>query len=174
MQPSSSSSGAGEWRSLAPIAVPRTYHSFALLLPDATVLAGGGGLCGTGCPQNHLDAQLFAPPYLFDGAGSRAARPKIASMSATSAKPGAALEATTAGPVDAFALVRYGSVTHTVNTDQRRVPLEATPVGGSDARRYKLTLPDDPGVLLPGYWMLFAIDKAGVPSIATTIRILLP
>lgn len=36
------------WRTLAPIAVPRTYHSIALLLPDATVLAGGGGLCGKG------------------------------------------------------------------------------------------------------------------------------
>lgn len=165
---------SGTWKALAPIAVPRNYHSFALLLPDATVLAGGGGLCGTGCPQNHLDAQVFVPPYLFDGAGSRAARPKIASVSTTAVKPGAALEVTTADRVDAFALVRYGSVTHTVNTDQRRVPLDATPVGGSDARRYKLTLPGDPGVLLPGYWMLFAIDGAGVPSVATTIRILLP
>ena len=181
-EPSSSSSGAGEWRSLAPIAVPRTYHSFALLLPDATVLAGGGGLCGTGCPQNHLDAQIFEPPYLFEkgngwggGSGTRAARPAITSVSPTAgARPGASLEVVTDGPVRAFALVRHGSVTHTVNTDQRRVPLAATPALGLRPNTYRLALPGDPGVLLPGYWMLFAIDAAGVPSVAATVHVLLP
>src|SRR5260221_13073780 len=37
---------------LARQAVPRTYHSIALLLPDGRVLSGGGGLCGT-CSTNH-------------------------------------------------------------------------------------------------------------------------
>ena len=173
------SSGTGAWKSLAPIAVPRTYHSFALLLPDATVLAGGGGLCGTGCPQNHLDAQIFEPPYLFEKGligggrpGTKAARPVINSVSlAAGAKPGASLEVATDGPVDSFSLVRHGSVTHTVNTDQRRVPVASTVVRRNT---YRLTLPNDPGVLLPGYWMLFAIDAAGVPSVAATVQILLP
>jgi galactose oxidase len=35
---------------LAPAAVPRNYHSIGLLLPDARMLNGGGGLCGVGCP----------------------------------------------------------------------------------------------------------------------------
>lgn len=34
------------WSTMAPIAVPRTYHSVAILLPDATVLSAGGGICG--------------------------------------------------------------------------------------------------------------------------------
>lgn len=34
------------WSTMASIAVPRTYHSVALLLPDATVLSAGGGICG--------------------------------------------------------------------------------------------------------------------------------
>ena len=34
---------------MAPIAVPRNYHSVAVLLPDGTVFSGGGGLCGNGC-----------------------------------------------------------------------------------------------------------------------------
>lgn len=32
------------WRTLAPEDVPRNYHSVSLLLPDATVFSGGGGL----------------------------------------------------------------------------------------------------------------------------------
>ncbi|KAI0404208.1 hypothetical protein F4802DRAFT_259390 [Xylaria palmicola] len=158
----------GAWRALAPVAVPRTYHSVALLLPDATVVAGGGGLCGTGCAQNHFDLQVFAPPYLFAADGSRAARPAITTVSATQVQPGAVLTVTTAQVVTAFSLVRYGSTTHTVNTDQRRVPLTAVSAG----LVHVITLPSDPGVLVPGYWMLFALNSAGVPSVATTIKVL--
>ncbi|KAI0447706.1 hypothetical protein F4803DRAFT_571422 [Xylaria telfairii] len=157
------------WRTMASIAVPRTYHSIALLLPDATVIAGGGGLCGTGCLQNHFDLQVFSPPYLFNSDGTRAARPAIALVSATQARPGASLTITTSQTVASFSLVRYGSTTHTVNTDQRRVPLSAVSVVGL---AHVVSLPTDPGVLVPGYWMLFAINSAGVPSVATTIKIL--
>lgn len=159
----------GAWRTMAPIAVPRTYHSVALLLPDATVVAGGGGLCGTGCAQNHFDLQVFSPPYLFNADGSRAARPAISAVSATQVRPGASLTVTTAQAVASFSLVRYGSSTHTVNTDQRRVPLVPLSVVGLV---HVVTLPADPGILVPGYWMLFAINSAGVPSVATTIKIL--
>lgn len=34
-----------KWTTLAQEAVPRNYHSVSLLLPDATVWSGGGGLC---------------------------------------------------------------------------------------------------------------------------------
>ncbi|KAI0396749.1 copper radical oxidase [Xylariaceae sp. FL0594] len=162
------------WRIMAPIAVPRTYHSIALLMPDATVLAGGGGLCGTGCAGNHFDLQVFSPPYLFHADGTRVgARPAIATVSATQVKPGATITVTlltTAGQGVTFSLVRFGAATHTVNTDQRRVPLPPTTASGLI---YTLALPADPGVLVPGYWMLFAINSAGVPSVATTIKVLL-
>ncbi|CAJ2500001.1 Uu.00g028540.m01.CDS01 [Anthostomella pinea] len=161
----------GTWAVMASIAVPRTYHSIALLLPDATVLNGGGGLCGTGCVQNHFDVQIFSPPYLFNGDGTRAARPAIEAVSAAQMAPGAAFTVTTDSLVDGFALVRYGSATHTVNTDQRRVPLSATGVSGLT---YTLQLPADPGVLVPGYWMLFALNAGGVPSVAATVKILVP
>jgi len=36
---------------------------------------------------------------------------------------------------------------------------------------YKLTIPSDPGVAVPGYWMLFALDSKGVPSVARIIHI---
>ncbi|KAK1829689.1 hypothetical protein QBC39DRAFT_384012 [Podospora conica] len=155
------------WTTVAPIAVPRNYHSISILLPDATVATGGSGLCGFNCKENHFDFQIYHPPYLFDSNGELATRPAIVSVSATSRAPGQSLLVDTNGPVT-FALVRHGSSTHTVNTDQRRIPLTG-PRGGST---YTLTLPSDPGVLLKGYWMLFAINGAGVPSMATTIQIL--
>ena len=65
------------WTTLADMAVPRNYHSVALLMTDGRVWSGGGGLCGSGCAANHQDAQVFSPPYLFNADGSLAARPSI-------------------------------------------------------------------------------------------------
>lgn len=158
------------WTVVAPIAEPRNYHSIGLLLPDATVLSGGGGLCGTGCKQNHFTAQVYSPPYLFNADGSRATRPTIKTVSATTLKPGATFTVST-DVAATFSLIRHGSSTHTVNTDQRRVPLTTTNAG---TLTYSITLPSDPGVLLPGYWMLFALNGAGVPSVATQFLISLP
>ena len=66
----------GKWTTLAPMAIPRTYHSVALLLPDGRVFVGGGGLCGN-CTTNHLDGEIFTPPYLLNPDGSARTRPTI-------------------------------------------------------------------------------------------------
>jgi galactose oxidase len=152
---------------LAPMVVPRTYHSVALLLPDATVFSGGGGLCD-GCSQNHFDGQIFSPPYLFASGGGPAARPAISSVSPAAVLVGGTLTVKTTGAVASFAMIRMGSATHSVDTDQRRVPLTATSAG---TNTYTMQVPADPGKALPGYWMLFAINSAGVPSVATTVQV---
>jgi galactose oxidase len=153
---------------MAASTIPRTYHSVALLLPDARVLTAGGGLCvGPGpCPNNHRDGQIFTPPYLLNPDGSTAARPGITTAPATAA-PGATITVATDRPVAKFSLVRASTVTHAVNTDQRRIPLVPTAVPGG----YQLTIPADPGIAVPGRWLLFALDAAGVPSIARTVRV---
>lgn len=155
---------------LAPAAIPRNYHSTALLLPDGTVINGGGGLCGT-CATNHYDAQVFRPPYLFTSTGALATRPVISSVSVASIKVGGTFTATTNSAVSkGFALLRMGSTTHTVNTDQRRIALTPTSTSGTT---YTLVVPSDPGVAMPGYWFLFAINSAGVPSVSQKIQITL-
>ncbi|MGX6602566.1 discoidin domain-containing protein [Micromonosporaceae bacterium Da 78-11] len=146
---------------------PRTYHSVALLMPDGRVFTGGGGLCGTGCAANHFDGQIFTPPNLLSPDGSPAPRPSLTGAPATAGN-GSTINVTTDRPVTAFAIIRMGTATHSVNTDQRRLSLVPTP--GADGG-YDLTIPADPGIALPGYWMLFAMDAKGVPSIARTIRI---
>ncbi|QZO01346.1 RICIN domain-containing protein [Chenggangzhangella methanolivorans] len=63
----------GEFRRLAPMSVPRNYHSVATLMRDGRVWVGGGGLCGEGCWANHADAEILTPPYLLDADGREAA-----------------------------------------------------------------------------------------------------
>ncbi|HWM07614.1 MAG TPA: discoidin domain-containing protein [Actinophytocola sp.] len=151
---------------LAPMAVPRTYHSVANLLPDGTVFTGGGGLCGS-CATNHADGQILVPPYLLNPDGTPKPRPSITSAPTTAAN-GATVAVTTGGEVTSFALVRLGVATHSVDNDQRRVPLTPTRVS---ATSYRVTVPADPGVALPGSYLLFAMNAQGVPSVAKNIRI---
>jgi len=154
-----------EWRDVDAMQVSRTYHSTAILLADGRVFAGGGGLCGN-CGVNHPDAEIYSPPYLFDG-NSSATRPIITS-SPNSAEHGETIRVQTNSGVDAFSLIRLSSVTHSTNNDQRRIPLTPTGAGNN---RYDLTIPSNAGVLPPGYYMLFAMNGDGTPSVSKSIQI---
>ena len=156
----------GNFTVMAPEAEPRNYHSVGLLLPDGTVFSGGGGLCGT-CSTNHTDGQIWSPPYLFNADGTPATRPTITSAP-TSAATGQTISVTTGGPVSQFSMVRYGVVTHTMDNDQRRIPLS---IVSSSGDTYQLAIPSDPGIALPGPYMLFALNATGTPSVSTTISI---
>jgi galactose oxidase len=155
-----------QFSQMAPMQTPRTYHSTALLLPDGRVFVGGGGLCGT-CTTNHMNAEISSPPYLFNSSGVLATRPKISSAP-TSANRGTTISVSTNATNLIFALVRMGATTHTVNNDQRRVPLT---INSSSSSSYQLSIPSDAGIVVPGYYMLFAINPAGTPSVANTIKI---
>ena len=134
----------GKFSVLAPETVPRTYHSLAVLLPDGRVFSGGGGLCGN-CTTNHPDGQILTPPYLLNSDGSAKARPGIASAPATAGQ-GSAITVRTSGSTPRFSLVRTSAVTHSVNNDQRRIPLAAATADGVN---YTMTIPGDRGVVLP-------------------------
>jgi YVTN family beta-propeller protein len=150
---------------LPAMAVPRTYHSIALLLPDARIVSAGGGLCA--CAADHPNLQILSPPYLFNADGSAATRPVITTAPATLGY-GTSAEVQMDTAVASFALVRLGAVTHTVNNDQRRVALASEALGGN---RYRLAIPDNTGILLPGQWMLFALNAQGTPSIAHMVTV---
>jgi galactose oxidase len=156
----------GDFTIMAPEVVPRTYHSVAVLLPDGRVFSGGGGLCGT-CATNHPSGQIFTPPYLLNLDGTAKARPNIVSAPATAAL-GSAITVTTNATTPIFALVRTTAVTHTVNNDQRRIPLTPATTNGTS---YTLNIPADAGAALPGYYLLYALDAQGTPSAAKIIKI---
>jgi Domain of unknown function (DUF1929) len=162
----------GNWKTLASMAVTRQYHSTALLLPDGRVLSAGGGVCGTCDQVGYLakNAEIFTPPYLFkkDGSGQLAARPTISSAP-SAAGYGSQIQIATpnASSIQKVALVRLGSVTHDDNMEQRYVPLKFTPGTGM----VRASIPASADVAPPGYYMLFIINSAGVPSVAKMVQL---
>jgi NPCBM/NEW2 domain/Domain of unknown function (DUF1929) len=155
----------------ATMQTPRNYHSTALLLPDGRVLSGGGGGCGSGCLQNHANAEIYYPPYLFkkDGSGQLAERPVITQAPA-SASYGASFEISSpdATITSSAVLMHLGSATHAFDQGQARVPIsiERRSVGV-----LRLTAPANANIAPPGVYMLFIIDAAGVPSKAQMIKL---
>lgn len=163
-----------EWSVLAatPSRIARNSHSVSLLLSDGTVFVGGGGMCyGGPCDlsKDHLNGEVFSPPYLFARDGTPAQRPEIKSMDKQKVKVGETITVAVDGEAAAaFVMCRMGSATHSINTDQRRVPLaDVVKTDGG----YSVTLPNDSGVVIPGAWYLFAMSKDGVPSIAWTVMV---
>ncbi|CAI7602584.1 unnamed protein product [Penicillium bialowiezense] len=147
--------------------IARVYHSISLLLTDGRVFNGGSGL-GVSAPSNHFDAQIYTPEYLLNDDGTLAIQPTIDSVAKSTLHPGDKLSIKASIKVTKASLIRYGSTTHTMNTDQRRIILDSWTVEGDS---YETTLPIETGALLPGPWMLFILNDDGVPSVAKTIYI---
>jgi galactose oxidase len=145
---------------------PRNYHSVAVLLQDGRVLSGGGGLCGN-CDTNHPDFEYYSPGYLFQPSGLPAVRPVIHNAPSKAGYNQPITVRTDVG-VTSFVLIRMSAATHSVNNDQRRIPLPLTAQAGTT---YTVTTPADSGIGVPGYYMLFALKANGVPSIAAIILI---
>ena len=159
----------GKFTELAAMKTPRNYHSIALLMNDGRIFVAGGGLCGT-CTTNHLDAEIFTPPYLLTVDGKPAARPVIKEAPSL-ARPGDTIKVSvdTSG-IHSFTLTRMAAATHAVNNDERRIPLTIDN-SDQDNGHYNLKIPKNTAVVIPGNYFLFALNKNGVPSIAKVINI---
>jgi Domain of unknown function (DUF1929)/Concanavalin A-like lectin/glucanases superfamily/Galactose oxidase, central domain len=162
--------GTDTWQTLAAASVTRMYHSVALLLPDGRVVtAGGNPKQGTHVewdndPNEEMRLEIYSPPYLFRGA-----RPVI---DAVSAEWRYGQTVNIASP-DAehlrwASLIRPGSTTHSFNTSQRLVDL---PITAQAAGSVQVTVPAEPNLAPPGWYMLFLTDNNRVPSAARWIHL---
>jgi hypothetical protein len=174
---------------LASAAVAREYHSTAMLLPDATVLTGGGGVCGPCTTQgNHYynpNFEIFKPPYLFNTNGSLATQPAITSSTQNDAGTQVLPPADYAQPFDinyapgfkngqsknisTAALLKLGTPTHSTDTGQRFIPLDF--VEDADNQVLHMKAPNNSYIAPPGFYMLFLVDDGGTPSISKMIQI---
>ena len=145
---------------------PRVYHSGSLLLPDATVLLIGGNP-SRGSYEQHTE--IYSPAYLFNANGTPAARPTIASVTPSAFTYGGTfqVQTTDAANITSLVLVRPGAATHAFDMDQRLVGLSYTVGTGV----LNVTAPPNGNIAPPGYYMLFALNAAGVPSLASFVLV---
>ncbi|MER7008484.1 galactose oxidase early set domain-containing protein [Dactylosporangium sp. NPDC000555] len=148
--------------------VGRNYHSAAVLLPDGRVLTVGSDPLFrdekntiSGTFEQRLE--IYTPPYLFRGP-----RPTIGGGPATLAA-GRQATYTTAAPreIAAVRLIRPSAATHMLNTEQRSLILDFK----TSSNAVTVTLPSSPALMPPGPYMLFVINKDGVPSEAKWVTV---
>jgi hypothetical protein len=154
------------YTSLSAGSVPRLYHSWAMLLPDARVLVGAGGRFNgypSNDPSDMLNAEIYSPPYLFKGA-----RPVISSApQSANVNTSITVQTPQAASIASVSLIRLASVTHAFNADGRFVPLSFT----AGAGQLSVQMPANSNLAPPGYYMLFIVDGNGVPSTAAIMRV---
>jgi len=143
----------------------RLYHSTALLLPDATVwLAGGNPQRGT----YNKTLEIYQPAYLFNSSGGLATRPAITSApSFVGYGKQFTVQTPDAADITSAVFMRGGSVTHAFDMDQRMVSLSFTTGSGT----LTVNAPPNGNIAPPGYYMLFLLNSAGVPSVAKFVQI---
>ncbi len=151
-------------------AFARLYHNTQLLLPDGTVALFGGNPA-QGVYENHIE--IYQPSYLFNSDGSPATRPTIASGVPASLSYGQSFTVPTpdASSIASVVLMKAGAVTHSFDMDQRYVGLAFSVATGTSSAGLKVSGPPNSNIAPPGYYMLFLVNKAGTPSLATWVQV---
>jgi hypothetical protein len=154
------------WSSASSAKFARLYHSVALLLPDATVATAGSNP-QRGTWDNHIE--IYSPAYLFSADGSLATRPVIADAPLSIGYNSAPFTVQTpdALNIGSVVLVKPGSDTHAYDMEQRLVGLTFTASSGA----LTVNAPPNSNLAPPGYYMLFVLNQAGVPSVARFVQV---
>jgi hypothetical protein len=144
---------------LASNAINRVYHSSSILLPDGRILHAGSGDAG----PDQRNAELFSPPYLFNGA-----RPVI-TESPQAVRYGTTFTISTpqGSGITKVSLIGLGSTTHAFDMNQRFQRLSFTPQAGS----LTISAPTNPNRAPPGPYLLFILNGSGVPSVGKIVKL---
>lgn len=147
----------------------RDYHSGGILLPDGSILTlGGNSLFGNTqdtTPQTfNQEIDVYYPPYFFQGT-----RPKVVSAPKVM-KLGHHynIKVTSPASIKDLRLLRPDNPTHVTDVNARSVAVSFTKLANGDLR---ITLPSSGNLVPPSYYMLFAVNKRGLPSTGYWVRV---
>jgi galactose oxidase-like protein/Calx-beta domain-containing protein/Kelch motif protein len=155
---------SNSWRTVAPLNTARGYHAGGVLLPDGSVLAGGGEIeddTGSTVLQRFTTFEIYKPWYF------NATRPTISSAPATAGYGGTIAIGTPSANIAKVVLIRTSSTTHGLNTDQRAVELPFSVSGGTITAQ----MPATSRLAPPGDYMLFLRDSNSVPSLGRFVKV---
>jgi hypothetical protein len=180
---------------LAKTTVSRGLHGTATLLPDATAFFAGenrealvraddpsfpmmssyAGLLPRGDPDLGVPVgQIFSPPYLFNPDGSAATRPEI-QRAPDRIQYGDNFELRLGGgarAIESVVLLRSDHNTHSLTAGDRYVKLGFRVTRDDNQRQeLRVTAPRLAGQAVPGIYMLYVVDSAGVPSVGRRVDI---
>jgi hypothetical protein len=148
------------WSTMSSMQVGRLYHGTAVLLLDGRVLVAGSGRAG---PEPQFSAEIYSPPYLFKGP-----RPTISSIPAEATYGSTFfMGSPDASAITSVTLLRISAATHAFNMDQRFLRLNFSQTAGG----LNVVAPASGNVAPPGYYVLYGLNSAGVPSVGAVIRI---
>jgi len=140
--------------------IGRDYHSEAVLLPDARVATFGSNPLKDNKFETRVE--VYSPPYLFRGP-----RPTISGVP-EQITVGSTIELTSDQEINNVRLVRPSAVTHLTDTEQRSV---AAPVVAQNGTKVTIEIPKNANLLPSDWYMLFAVNSVGVPSLAAWVHI---
>ena len=153
---------SNSWQTLEPASVVRNYHSVALLMPDGRVWTAGSSIDGKHSGKWEPRIEVYSPWYY-----GRPDRPEITEVSRGALSSDTLLIKTPQDDIERVAILRTGSVTHCFNSDQRYIGLKFR----RDSDGVLLAQIPPSNIAIPGYYLLFLINKKGVPSKGTFIHV---
>ncbi len=186
----------GSIRRLAKTTVSRGLHGTATLLPDASVFFAGenrealvrpddpsfplaaswapDGVLLQGDPDQGVPVgQIFYPPYLFKPGGQTAPRPALRNAPREIDYRGH-FDLQVEGRADAIgsvAILRSDHNTHSLTAGDRYVKLAFQVKGKASDGRLRVRAPKLPAQAVPGIYILYVLDKNGVPSVGRQVRL---
>jgi hypothetical protein len=186
----------GQVTRLARTTVSRGLHGTATLLPDATVFFAGENrealvrpddpsypLSASWAPDGELRrgdpdqgvpvGQVFSPPYLFRSGGGMAPRPAVIIAPREIGYRGH-FDVKIAGSPDqiaSVAILRSDHNTHSLTAGDRYVKLAFHRKGDARKGELRVVAPKLPAQAVPGIYMLFVVDRNGVPSAGRQLRL---
>lgn len=169
--------------------VPRGIHGNVIIGPDARpVIMGhdrpdlvlpGDIAWPSGDPDLGVpNAQVYDPPYLFKSDGTPAERPTLTALpKAVTYQQSFSVEVDSAAGIESVAIIRTGATTHSLTPDWDYVKLPfvinaAQRSSAGEAVKLTIRPPSYSAQAIAGDWMLFVVDKKGVPSVGRHVRLM--